>query len=283
MAPGYVILDGPAPQPPRYSLLTAAQRVDEADERWANGGAIWPYPCGVVDVRNICAGSGAYTRSVVSQVAAGNVDAYEASIGFQCHAGGIHDNDFQAFKDRARLAFEAMEAAAVEAEFLAAAQLTNNVPLKGDAGHVPTLLNAGAATSVKNGFALLEGAIAGSKRRGMMHMSPRVASWEDLGVVTENQNLVTRLGSLVVPGYGYDMIGVTPQGGAAATGTQEWAYATGLIEYRSGPIRILPDRPQDGLDRSSNQYTVWVTREYLVTWDRCVHAAVKIDRCMTTC
>lgn len=280
MASGYVRLDGPAPQPPRFSLLTVASKVDEGDERWAAGGNVWPYPCGVVDVRNLCVG-GNFTRSPVAQVGPVQADAYEASIGFQCNAAGL--GDFSDFQQRARTAFEAMEASAVEKEYLGAAQLVNNVPLKGNAGNAPTILNAGAATNLKNGLAMLEKAIAATGRRGVIHMSAALFSNYDLAVERDGQNVETRLGTLVVPGYGYDMAGVVPQGGSAATGTQEWAFATGLLEYRSGPVRVLPDSPVDGLDRSSNAYTVWVTREYLLTWDRCVHAAVKIDRCQAAC
>lgn len=284
MPPGYVSIDGPAPLAPVYSLLTAARRVDEGDDRWINGAGVWPYPCGQAAVRNPCRASSGGAMVLQSQQPAASYDTMEVSIGFQCLAAGL---DFQAFAARARAVFEAIEASAVEGEFAVGTQFVSNPVLtKG----TPVILNGGTATSPRNGLALLENHIAAKGRRGMLHATPGLISSLDLQVEKDGQNLQTRYGTRVVPGGGYVGPfgvaaggGVAPPTGAAATGTQEWVYATGAVEYRASELHTLPDSPADGLDRSSNQYTVWVQRDYLVTWDQCIHAAVKIDRCQTAC
>lgn len=276
MAPGVrQYLPAPAPQPPLRTLVSAARIIEETDDRWLNGAQTWPYPCGKGQVRNFCSGESGTGSSVITQEANDAWDVIEALTVYECYSAGLDPAEYRA---RAVQLFTAQEAALVEAEFLAGVQLPNN-PHLADSG--VSLLNSGAATSLRNGLALLEDAIAAKARRGMIHVPSATASQFQNEVDIENGQWVTKQGTIAVPGAGYDGT-VTPSGGAAVSGTEEWAYASGMVEIRRSEVEVVGDI-SNWLDRSTNKLRIHVHRYYLVTWDHCIHAAVKIDRCKTTC
>jgi hypothetical protein len=279
MATALVPIDGPAPLAPVFSLVTAARAVppDDAGERWNLGGAVWPYPCGVGAPYNPCEGTaGAPSVSTSALDDPVTVLPIAARIGFTCGTPGL---DLAEFRRRAMAAFVASESAVVEKELLEANEVAANPALS--KGTI-TRPNGNTAVSIRNGLAYLENVIAGTGRRGMIHATPGlVAASPDLSISKDGSNLQTKVGTIVVPGDGYVGTAAVPAGGGdAVTGVQEWVYATGLIEYRRGDVITVPALNEilTGVKRDTNDFTVWVEREYLVTMDVCVHAAVKVDR-----
>ncbi len=72
--------------------------------------------------------------------------------------------------------------------------------------------------------------------------------------------------------------------------TEEWAYATGPVDIRRSEIFTTPDTLAQALDRSlgasnsrPNTITYRAERYFAVDWDSALQAAVRIDRCGSTC
>lgn len=272
------VVDGAPPQPPLYTLFGAAQGAEEVDDRWINGMLVRGYPCGPSHAYDPCGGSaGGVTLSPGSAPDASQLDPYVVWLDVQCRAG--QGSVWADIQGQARVAFAAYEYAGLEREFWTGAANPANRHLASATAAKP---NGTTATSVRNAVGLLEQAIADSGARGFIHTTAAVAS--DLaqsgGASRDGGKLVTPLGTVVVPGYGYP--GTGPDGSTPSAG-QAWAYATGIVHARREPQpRVIPDNPADSLDRITNLIDVRVERAYAAGWDGCLHAAVLIDRSKTT-
>jgi hypothetical protein len=275
------LLDGQPPAPPLFTLFGAATSPDDvADDRWIGSFAAETYPCragGVYDPS--CGGSALVRPSAAAPAGTPVVQPFVAQLVVACEDWAV--GSYDRLRQRALAAFAAYESWFVEREFATGAAIPANPHLSMTSA---TTLNAAAATSVVNGIALLEQAIANQGGRGMIHVPAHIGYQLALsvGCSRDGSRLVTPLGTIVVPGQGYP--GNAPDGAAPADAGKGWCYATGLAQARRAPNpTVLPDSIGEALDRTTGQVTLIVERPYAVTWDRCVHAAVLIDRCKTTC
>ena len=286
-------IEGPQPIAPLYGLVQAAlapasgiSLVTDVDaggrERWINGVEVFPYPPDQTRSWNACA-LGTFRQNKDSGTAVTNpqFDPMVIYIPESCSAVRIDQDTYAA---RATTALAATESAAVASEFMRGDELPLN-PNLGNSSRL-SLLNGGAVTSPTNALALLEWAIAQSQRAGIVHTTPSMMAalgqlkWDkSTGVVR------TPAGTVVVPeaGYARQGGGWAPTGGAVASGTKEWMFATGPIEIRRSEIFLIPDRIEQAVNRTTNQVTYRAERYYLVDWDVQLHAAVLADRCQTAC
>ena len=283
--PHYAI-DGARPSAPRYSLVTAAQVVTIDDDHWMNGVSVRSYPCDDAQTWASCIASSRgfdetmtkASGSAGSGTLIGEFDPITVYLPETCTARGIvNDADF---RSRAVAAFAAREAAALEYEFWTGSLLDTNPHL--DAAGA-TILNSGTTVGLVYGLELLEDAVGASTSAGMIHCTPGLATgWASLGLVSrEGTQLVTMLGTIIVPGSGYP--GTAPAGGGAATGSETWAIATGMVQVIRSEASVLPATLAEALDRESNEVTYRVERHYLATLDGCFRAAVIIDACQSYC
>lgn len=142
-------------------------------------------------------------------------------------------------------------------------------------------LNSGAATNPVEGLALLEEAIGGTKKGGIIHAAPAtIAYWSWYRLIqepTKEGDLYTLSGTPVVCGYGY--IGAFPDGGSEPTDTEDWAFATGPVKiWREPSIFLVPGSYKEALDRHTNTLTYRAEQTFVVTWDTNLQVGVLIDR-----
>lgn len=282
-------IDGPPPIAPLYGLLQAAAApaggvriVPDADgegvERWGNGVVVSPYPTGLGDVFDACAPASTFEAKAIGDEDVPNPEfaAICAYLPVTCQARGIWNHD--EFKARAVEVFSAVESALVSREFMHGYRLPSQPFLADGEGVFP---NGDTVTSVRNGIALLEEAIAETGRAGVIHTSPSIVS--ALGGIgqafnTEGGVIRTTVGTLIVPDAGY-------VGGSQPTGhpAGEWIYATGPLDVRRSAVIVNPETPSQAVDRATNETTYRVERYYLIDWDTVLQAAVLVDRCQDGC
>ncbi len=200
---------------------------------------------------------------------------FQVYVAETCGARGIGE-DQQAFIDRALAVFAAVESHGVELE------LSQGVALDGQpylADSDAQVLASGAAVKPSLAFALLEQAIGVTARGGMIHATPgtvAIAEAQGWYFDVRGQKLYSRgNGTPIVNGTGY--IGARPAGEAAPTETKWWAFATGPVDIRRGPVEILPGTVREALNRETNEITYRVERNYVVDWDTVLQAAVLVD------
>lgn len=262
--------------------LDAATHADV--QRWINGAAIYPYPVGPALAWNACAlASDAVVKNDGADLPNPEFGAMTIYLAETCTSYKIPSQE--EFRARAVLALSVMEGAAVATEFLTGGVLPLNPHLADGNGTFP---NANTVTSPLNALALLEGEIAVSGKAGLIHMSPQMLTvlrsqyaMDDKGGVIRTGN-----GTVVIPDAGY-AVGANPAGHPAASGTQEWIYATGPIELRRSEMFTTPDDVSEALDRGidgkPNSITYRAERYWLATFDTEVQAAVLADRCQVVC
>lgn len=284
------VVNGPLPRPPRYTLVGAADINPTTDEHWANGIQVYGYLPDVACRFSIVCEDDEQVKNDQENPnplpSYGPLTVYltETCPARTIWAGSLtQDGANAAFQQRARDVFAAVESGAVEREFWGGEFLPDNPHLASDAADV---LNGGSATSIVNGLALLEEAIADTNRAGVIHMTAALAlAITSLGgggiLQPERGNLYTVNGTLVIPAYGYP--GTAPPGQADNTGTEEFAYATGPVEILRSEAFIMPDQLWEALDRTTNEITYRAERYYIPYWDTAFLAGVRIDRCFTTC
>jgi hypothetical protein len=267
--------DGIAPSALPYNLLSVARIEPAADQRFENGIGYYAYPCGPAKKFDQCA-TVVVPKTTSTTTAATDFGGFTVYLASACTMRGV-GNDDDEFKRRALASFEAFEPAQVEAEFWDGAIQPNNPHLTTAA---PTLPNGATTTNAVNGLALLEGVL---QRDGVIHATRRmVTAWIAARVINDDEGdgvLRTYLGTPVVAGGGYS--GAPPSGQPANAGTVEWAYVTTMPSIFRGPAFVTPDTVAEALDRSVNTLTFYAERQYVVAFDQCVRAAVRIDRNQT--
>lgn len=263
-------VDGPAPSPPLVTLLSSIEVIDEPGPEWGNGLQIRPYGEGPARRYDPCATApGVLTSSPFA-----DVDQFGAVLVYLQQECTTRGATFAEERDRLLTTFASVEAAQVEDQVWSGGYGVGHALV--DAGATP--LNGALATAPGVALALLEQAIAGSGRRGMIHATPRVVSqWsQSHALVSRPGRLETMLGTIVVPGYGY--AGTAPAGMTAASGLEAYAIATGLMQARREftPTVIGAD-DAESVNRSNNTRTISAQRLYAVTWDSSLRAAVRVS------
>jgi hypothetical protein len=193
----------------------------------------------------------------VGEAAAFTVESY-----YKC--GAVGSGGLDAGKERATARLAAREEQ--QAEFHVWARLADSA----------TDINPAGALDPAEALAALEdwlGAEYGSL--GVIHGTRGAASILDTRLVTSGSRLTTRLGTPVVAGGGYP--GSSPAGADAAAG-ETWVYASpALFGYR-GPVESSSNRPGDLLDRGKNDLYAIAARDYVVGFDPCGVAAVRLNK-----
>lgn len=302
-----VLIDGPAPSPPAFTLTGAAQVEDLPgdNDHALMGVAVRSYPCGPAHVWDWLNHTG--NKVTLTSTPNPTFRGFTVYLREECNTRGLSG---AAYADRVKTLFPAVENYAVEREFWTGEilnavgnptptpVLASEIPVPGgaDSTMFPT---ASTAQTAVEGLALLEAAIATTGRQGMIHASPSlVTEWMARGggnlISPDRGNppkLRTQLGTIVVPGYGYQTAAgvfngstpIPPAGHAVPTGHQEWAFATGPVEIRRTPdIEMIPEATDDAIwqamDRVNNLLAYEAARHYVFDWDACFKAAVLIDR-----
>lgn len=265
----------PAPpiQPPRVSLLTAAQVIADGADRWGQGYVFVPEGNasggGVADP---CAGSFTQVRPPASV----EVQPFYVWEGDTCTRLSRTYDEIVA---RARRNLQGSESYHIAREFwkgtLATAMGWTDQPVLASPDS-DTLTNGPAQPL--DALACLEQGLATAQRgrRGMIHATHALATyWQSLYLLhTEGTNLLTALGTIVVVDAGYD--GSGPDGQAAVDGSQ-WAYATGLVQVRLDQVTTLPDTEAQALNRENNDVTAYASRLASPSWDLEAHLAAEVD------
>jgi hypothetical protein len=289
-----VVLDGPLPSPPPYSLLNVPgvlqeqgdDRLQESvrqaleGDRWTNGVALWGFPDGLPETWDPC-GSGTFaTKSDASSWETPDFAAFTAYIPVQCSSFSLA-RDPAGFGRRAEIALDARISYAVEAALSKGVPMLAN-PYLADSNPNREILAAGAAVSPNVGLAYLEEAIGQTAIVGMIHTPPGPASrwFSNRASPPEDEPkraLFTSLGTPVAVGGGY--AGAQPSGEAAPGDGEAWVFAT-------GPVRAyVADEPQfnikEVLDRADNDVVFRAEKYTLVEWDTSLQAAVLIDWTMS--
>lgn len=286
-------VDGPLPREPRYTLVKSADINDLTDEHWANGIEVHGYIPDVPQGYSVCGDtSGSSPGAPVKQEQEtpnplpefGPLTVYLAetcsmrSIAYGSRSQEEYNNLFRA---RANAVFQATESGAVARELELGEWLPDNPHFTDGNADVLT----SGAVGLRQGLSLLEDAIAETYRAGVIHMTAGLAAaYSTLGtgaLIVERGKLYTQLGTLVIPDYGYT--GAAPEGETPATGTIEWAYATGPVEILRSESMIMPPNIWEAIDREQNEITYRAERYYIAYWDTALQAAVEIDRCIDNC
>lgn len=285
-------IDGPPPVRRPYGLLQAAETsgagvrlVTDADaqglERWGNGVETWPYPLGPAYTFDQCAATAGSKHAGQAIGTLPQFGSFAVYFPFTCSAMSVGDH--ADFRTRITTAFSPVEDCAVERVLLNGDDtMILNPRLADGTGTFPL---GNGTTSPTNAIAMLEQEIArqGDGRLGVIHASPMfVAMASGLNLKGEGAILRTINGTPVIPGAGY-ADGANPTGRPQAGTNQEWIYASGQIEVRRSPVFVVPDTPAEATDRSANTVTYRAERQYVISWDTSIHAAVLADRCKTTC
>lgn len=260
-------LSEPLPKPRSFTLLDTVEVVPPADDLWLRGGWIEGFPPGPASTHDPCSSGTDRVKNPAGQIATEVVSPFMAYLFGKCTAQSVGPEP-TFWTDRLRLAFEAIEATAVErvlatgdghatSPFLPFGPFLGNANMKA--------LASGAAQPPVEGLALLENEIArvGS---GIIHATPAVATtWAAQSLlVKQGAILYTIIGTPVVVGAGY--IGATPVGKSPVAG-QEWAYASGLISItRDLRSRVEPARYSEAFDRNLNDVEFMAERPYLINW-----------------
>lgn len=160
------------------------------------------------------------------------------------------------------------------------------------AGSENFLTKSGGATSVTSGgvapekaLYLIEQSISNSPTggRGIIHMTRDVASalgsrlrYFEKNEIDENTYAVTRLGTLVVIGSGYTGNGPIGATGRAASATNKWIFATGVVEVHLGPADFVTRKAADAIKPSVNDVEVQVLRPAAVHFDPSIYYTAQV-------
>lgn len=290
MRPETAVVARPA-VPPRVGLIaSAANPTDGASspERTENdGGTQWwkgsfgslPEGCGSAGVFDLCE-SGAFEITSGPDIVA--FQPFGVWAGDECGTWGFDARDF---RGRAERQLRSCEGAQIEAEFWTGALARDKVNDDPDstfsvnrylASEDSDVITSGADTPT-NVLALLEQALGDCNcgQQGMIHATRGVASlWHQGGALRREGNLLLTVNdTIVVPGAGYP--GSGPYGPAADG--HVWAYATGMVEVRRGPIVVTPDSFEKARNRADNDLEFYAARPAAATWDGCCLFAAEIN------
>lgn len=268
----------PPAAPPLYGLIPAAQVITGEDDHWEGGYTFVPEGSDGGGVLAPCDASYGNPERPGDPVTGVPFYVWESD---QCSRLG--NTPFSRYEDvvaRARRNLQASESYHLAREFWKG-ELAATQPGWGDqpilADPASDVLTTGAATPLA-AFACLEQGIAEAQRggRGMIHCTPQMLTyWQSLYLIRPSGTLnVSALGTVVVADAGYD--GSGPNGEAPTDGHQ-WAYGTGMVQVRLGPVQIVPGSEAEAVDRSDNTITVWVNRLASANWDRRAHVAAEVN------
>ena len=263
-------LDGPLPVVRRHSLLlTDGVLKEEAGDRWLNGVNVYGYPEGLPGLWEPCSTGTYRTKDEGSEISIPRFDSVAIYFPLTCSSLGM--GDFNAWASRAEAALDATLSYGVE-KVLAQGVIGSTNPAFVDTNLVEL---TGAPVAPKIGLRYLDNAIAElTGRDGMIHAGPAIIdAWGEGNGLRDNDHLATPAGTRVVSGAGY--VDLDPASAAQASGTIDWAFATGPIEVR---VREGVDiSEEESLDRSDNTVVYRAEKYVLAEWDTALQVGVRID------
>lgn len=290
MAPKFPVMALPA-APPVISLLSSASVVNEAENRWEAGVVYEPEACGqdATAAFDPSCDSDDLDKSFDSSTDNIDLSPFGVFAGDACSSFGFASRDWQG---RATRKLAACESALIEAELWSGAiTRTGSLGNPYFAADASDILTAGAVTPLK-AFACLEQALSECNcgGQGMIHATPQaVTEWAALALLDQVTvtvpgrglltRLVSKLGTIVVPGAGYDGSGpgASP---VPATSGHVWAYATSMVHVRMSPVRVVPDATADALNRVTNFLEYRAERIVVAGFDCCLAAVeMNLDVC----
>lgn len=275
-APPMVIV-GPPPVAPRFNVFTVSEEIGSDDPHVLGGIQFYGYPPGAPDGMDPCATGTFRTKEEGVDAPAPAFATFTAYIAERCTMGGI--SGWDEFTERAEATMRATAGHAAERQLVAGSYVSTN-PYLGDLS--ADILAAGASVPVGVGLSYLEDAIAATGRRGVIHATPAIASAWDSRVMAVGDQLQTNLGTPVVSGHGYvanvdDANTLAPENGSAPGAGESWAYATGPLRHKFGPVEPIGATVAQTLSREDNDLVFRAEMDIVIGWDTALQAAVLID------
>lgn len=292
------VVSAPPAAPPSVGLVAAARDWGrtpdpiDPDNRWMNGYAYSPENCVAADVADPCDPTFDFTPAANQGIV--EAEPFLVWAPDECSAFDFRNRNYEA---RAIRVLEACESKQIARELwrgdLSIESGWNNSRL----ASLDSDVVGAAASAPKDALACLEQGLAecGCGAQGMIHATRQlVTHWQGENLLRREGNLIlTYLDTVVVPDAGYDGSGPPVAPGdtqpvkEAASGSI-WAYATGMVFVKRGPIEVVPVVNGETVDirnalaRGNNTVSVRAQRMATATWDsRCCHLAVEVD--MTLC
>lgn len=294
-----VPVEGPAPAPPVYTLRGAADVVDDLNGRNPETGVIID-PAPVVKAARFALDDSCDPHYIppggtdADDAAAKGAGTYGTPVPFNpitvvvelaCSAAQIHGASYTRLVQRAKELLSAVEMEAVEREFYGGALYT---AMGIDMPHLTSDMTAGPGTEYATAkpplraIAILENDLAEVYGRGggVIHCTPGLHSMLGAGGAFNAQGgkIRTPNGTLVVPGFGYVNAGDPESASAAATGEQEWVWATGPVELRQGQVYTDAQSEVEALARSTNDVLIRAERAFVYSWDAEYKSGILVDR-----
>ena len=273
-------IDGPPPAPRPYGIVTTPGTiVDQNDPHWAAGVLVDGYPTDLPDSQNPCATGTMRVKASGTDGPQPEFSSFTVIQPFTCSGIGLgNEAGAERARGRVRTMFEAVEGFQVERE-LAFGWSDSDRPHFTKPG-LATFPAGNAATAVgpREGLSLLENAIGGTARQGIIHCDPATfISWAAYYMVdTDGKTARTKLGTTIIVGDGY--IGAVI--GAALSADQAFAWATGPVRLTRDTVETQGPTSQV-LDTSTNEVTFRAERNYIAYWDTALLAGVRVDRSTT--
>lgn len=278
----------PPASPPRVGLLPSlrADQVTETGPMRAVGVAYVPEGCGTGGRTDPCDPG---TLGAVDNPTMVEAEPFTVWAASKCSP---QPRDFD-YQGRARRQLAAIESYEIANELWTGSLTQASATSDGDPWPNPYFAQPAADVLTASGgevtpmgaiqgLACLEQALGDylHGQRGMIHCTRQTAiHWDQLGMLRrEGPVVLTLLDTIVVPDAGYD--GSGPDGSAAAD-EQIWAYGTGMVGVRLGPVVTVPGNDAEATNRSTNTITYRAERDAAAWFDECalVAAAVAIPLC----
>jgi hypothetical protein len=271
--------DAPPARAPRFGLLNAAPVVEESTNRWENGLEFLPEQCADGGVFDPCGASNLDPATCRELVETQPVALWAGDKRSAMNMTGTNGARLDDLRARARRQLVATESFHAAHELWTGTQAAaSNWPNQVLADPASDVVTNGAGTTL-DALACLEQYLgeAQAGQQGMIHATRQVVThWvKDYLVTVQGGQLVTALGTVVVPDAGYT--GSAPDGSPAADGSV-WAYATGIVQVRLSPVMTNPpENDSAAYQVLSNTGVVFAWRLAAMSWDGCAHGAAEID------
>jgi len=273
-------VDGPPPAPRPYGIVTTPGTiVPEGDPHWRAGVVVDSYPTDLPESHNPCAVGTMRVKAEGTTPPAPEFSSFTVVYPFTCSGIGLgNEAGAERARSRVREAFIATEGWDVERELAFGVSDTSRPHFTQPGLATFPAGGAGTAVGPVESLALLENAIGGTARAGLIHTDPATfMSWASVNLVdSDGTRAYTERGTTVIVGDGY--IGAVV--GAALSADQGFGWATGPVRLIRDEVEVLGPTAQV-LDMSTNMATFRAERNYVAYWDTALLAAVRVDRSAT--
>jgi hypothetical protein len=263
-----VPVDGPPPVPYPYGILSVSRELTE-EERAAMGVNVMPYPPDLPRGFDPCQTGTFREKEAGSDWDSPLFPGFTAYTPVTCNSKGVGVD--AEFRRKVSAVLAATDQYILEQQLVAGTVLPDYLHV----GAAGVDIVSAAGVPPDQAIWLLEDAIAMTGRKGVIHFTPGAVGQAGFNNLRDvGGHLETANGTPVIAGQGY--VGQAPVGGAAASDTEQWAWATGPVFHWRGEVYIPGDRAAN-VDRVTNITTYRAERELVVGWDGILRAAVLVD------